>query len=262
MTIRSARLWSAIVTLVAVVAAPLGANADEADAKRLLKAMSDYMESQDKISFEFDAVLEVITVDNQKLALASSGSVALDRPGKIRTHRAGGHADIAMFFDGETVTLFGSDLNIYTEISAPGSIDNLINVLRNDYNRPLPAADLLGDNVYDTLMDGVIDVKDLGSGVVGGVECDYLAFRKEDVDWQIWIAQGDQPYPCKYVITSKDVPFSPQFSIQLRDWQASEDTADDDFSFNNTTDATKVDVKDLQGLGSALPGNFRQGDDE
>jgi hypothetical protein len=58
----------------------------------------------------------------------------------------------------------------------------------------------------------VTDVKDLGSGVIGGVECNHLAFRTPDVDWQIWIAQGDRPYPCLYVITSPKVAGYPQYS--------------------------------------------------
>jgi hypothetical protein len=78
---------------------------------------------------------------------------------------------------------------------------------------------------YDELMSDVIDIKDLGSGVVGAVECDYLAFRKKEVDFQIWIAQGDKPYPCRFSITSRMVPGSPQYSIQLRDWKTSSDAA-------------------------------------
>jgi hypothetical protein len=77
--------------------------------------------------------------------------------------------------------------------------------LREKYNKILPGADLLLSNVYDGLMADVVDAKDLGSGMIGGIECDHLAFRTEDVDWQIWIAQGDRPYPCRYVITTKHV---------------------------------------------------------
>ena len=64
-------------------------------------------------------------------------------------------------------------------------------------------------------MADVIDVKDLGSGVIGGVECDHLAFRTKEVDWQIWIAQGNRPYPCRYVITSSKVAQAP--AIQHHD---------------------------------------------
>jgi hypothetical protein len=58
-------------------------------------------------------------------------------------------------------------------------------------------------------MPQVIDTKDLGSGVIGGVEYDHLAFRTNEVDWQIWIAQGARPYPCRYVSTSKLVDDGP-----------------------------------------------------
>ena len=114
-------------------------------------------------------------------------------------------------------------------------------------------------NTYDELMAGVTDVKDLGSGVIGGVECDYLAFRKEKVDWQIWITQGANPHPCRYAIASKDIPHSPEYSIQIRDWKTGSAVASDDFVFNNSTNAKKVELKDLKGM-SPLPDNFKRGD--
>ena len=43
--------------------------------KQMLKAMSDYMASEKAISFDYDDGLEVVTKDDQKLALLSSGSV-------------------------------------------------------------------------------------------------------------------------------------------------------------------------------------------
>jgi hypothetical protein len=258
MRISLVSISAAALSLIVGLGAPSGAKADEADAKKLLKAMSDYMASQEAISFDFDAVLEVITADDQKLALASSGDVTLNRPGKIRATRAGGHADIEMLFDGKTLTLFGNNANLYTQIDVPGTVDNLVDVLRKEYDRPLPAADLLMSNVYGELMDGVTDVKDLGSGVIGGVECDYLAFRSKKVDWQIWIAQGANPHPCRYVITSKDIPHSPEYSIQIRDWKTGSAVASDDFGFKNSTKAKKVDVKDLKGM-SPFPEHFKRG---
>jgi hypothetical protein len=140
----------------------------------------------------------------------------------------------------------------------PAKIDNLVDVLREKYNRPLPAADLLMSNSYDELMADVTDVKDLGSGVINGVECDYLAFRKKKIDFQIRIAQGVRPYPCRYAITSKDIPLSPQYSIQISDWKTGAEVAADDFGFKNATKAKKVDVKDLKGM-SALPDHFKKG---
>jgi hypothetical protein len=241
----------AALALTGLLVPSLNANAAEAEAKQILKAMSDYVGAQKTISFDFDASLEVVTNDEQKLSLASSGSVALSRPGSIRATRAGGHADIEILYDGGTITLFGKRTNLYTQIPLAGTLDK-----REKYKRPLPAADLVLANSYDALMEDVIDVKDLGSGVINGVECDYLAFRKEALDFQIWIAQGDQPYPCRYTVTSRDIPHSPQYTIQVRNWKAGESVVTDDFSFNNATNAKKVDIEDLKGM-SVLPDHFK-----
>jgi len=236
----------------------MGASADEADAKRLLKGMSDYLAAQQAISFEYDAILEVITKDGQKLALASSGAAVLNRPDKIRATRSGGHADVEMSFDGKTLTVLGKNLNIYAQQEVPGTVDNLVDELRKQ-NRPLPAADLLLSDPYKALMLDVVDVKDLGSGVIGGVECNYLAFRAKEVDWQIWIAQGERPYPCRYVISSTFMDGEPQYSIQIRDWKAGDEVAATDFTFKNPTDAKKVDLKNLKGT-DALPAHFKLGE--
>lgn len=253
-----AYISAAAIALIVVLGVPSGARADESDARRLLKAMSDYMMQQKAISFGFDATLEVVTKDEQKLALASSGTVTLNRPDKIRATRSGGFADVEMLFDGKTLTLFGKSSNLYAQIDVPGTLDHLVDELMDKYNKPLPAADLLMSNVYDELMRDVVDTKDLGSGVIDGVECDFLAFRTKEVDWQIWIAQGDRPYPCRYVITSKLIANGPQYSIQIRDWKTGDEVASDDFGFKNPTNAEKIDLNDLQDT-NELPKHFVTG---
>ena len=254
-----AGISAASLSLVIGLGAPSVASADEADAKNLLKAMSDYMAAQDAISFGYDATLEVVTKDDQKLALASSGTATLNRPDKIRASRSGGFADVEMLFDGKTLTLLGKTANLYTQIDVPGSIDHLVDELRDTYGRPLPAADLLMSNAYDELMLDVVDTKDLGSGVIDGVECDFLAFRTEEVDWQIWIAQGEHPYPCRYVITSKKIAGGPQYTIQIRDWKTGSDVASDDFAFAAPANAEKIAPEDLKDRMSEFPAHFAMG---
>ena len=131
----------------------------------------------------------------------------------------GGFANIEMVFDGKTLTLLGKNANLYAQIEAPGTIDQLVDVLRDKYHRPVPAADLLMADPYKELMPDVTDAKDLGSGVIRGTECDHLAFRTKEVDWQIWIAQGARPYPCRYVITSKKVTGWPQYTLDIWGWK-------------------------------------------
>jgi len=237
---------------------PSASVAGETEARSLFKAMSDYMATQTAISFNYDSTLEVVTKDGQKLGLASSGAVMLSRPDKLRATRTGGFADVEMVFDGTTLSLLGKNVNAYAQIESTGSIDQLIDTMRDTYDRPLPAADLLLANVNDALMPLVTDVKDLGSGVIGGVECDHLAFRAAEVDWQIWIAHGDKPYPCRYVITSSQIAGSPQYSIDVSDWKSGSEVAAADFTFTPPADAKKMGPDEIPDF-DELPSNFQPG---
>jgi hypothetical protein len=232
--------------------------ADEADGKKLMKAMSNYLASQKTISFAYDANLEVVTPEHQKILFASSGTMKMARPDKLRVTRHGGFSDVEMVFDGKTATLFEKDANLYAQTEVPGTIAQLVDELRDKLHRPLPGADLLLPDVYGALMDGVTDVKDLGSGVIGGTECDHLAFRAKEVDWQIWIAQGEHPYPRRYIITATQVDQGPQYSIQISNWKSAADALKADYTFKNTTNAKKVALSNLKDT-DELPDNLVKG---
>ena len=255
--------WLAAValSLIVVLGTSEGVRADEADAKRMLKAMSDYMAAQKSSS-----ICNTMPPSRSSPKMSRNSRwrvrarVTLNRPDKILVTRAGGFADIEMSFDGKTLTLLGKKPQpVQPGSRCPGPSTTWSTNRRNTYHRPLPAADLLLSNPYDELMLDVVDIKDLGSGVVGGIECDYLAFRTNDVDWQIWIAQGEHPYPCRYVITSKLVTGGPQYTIQIRDWKTGGEVPETDFGFKNATHADKVELKDLKGT-DALPDHFMKGD--
>lgn len=252
----SAKTW--IILLIAALAGTAGISAgraDEADAKRLFRAMSDYLGTQQAISFDYDVSLELVSTQQQKVALASSGTATLDRPDKIHLTRRGGFANVEMVFDGKTLTLLGKNTNLYTQVQAPGTIDQLVDVLRDKYHRPLPAADLLMSNPYNELMPEVNDVKDLGSGVIRGMECDHLAFRTKDVDWQIWIAQGAHPYPCRYVITSKKVTGFPEYTLDIWAWKTGSEVASDSFTLAIPAGAKKLAPSQVPELND-IPGIF------
>ncbi|MCP4385778.1 MAG: DUF2092 domain-containing protein [Hyphomicrobiales bacterium] len=226
------------------------------NAKMMVKAMSDYLGASNAIKFDFNASLEVVTTQDQKLALTSSGEILIERSGKLYANRHGGFANVEMVYDGQMLSVLGKDRNAYVQAEMTGTLDELINALRDDYGLPLPGADLLLSNVYDELMPEVIDIRDLGSGVINGKECDHLAFRTDQVDWQLWIAQGDEPHPCRYTITTRAVEGLPQYTIELSNWQAGAEMVTDRFTFNVPEGATKLEPGDLNDF-DELPPNMR-----
>jgi hypothetical protein len=237
---------AAALVLAALVFAAPAARAQ--DAAKILKAMTDYVSSQKTISVTYDTDIEVLTGDLQKIQFASSGQTLLSRPDKFRASRIGGYADVELVFDGKTLTVLGKNLNAFTQVDAPGSIDQLIGRLRSELSVALPGADLLLSKAYDELMADVIDAKHIGRGVIDGIECEHLAFRDDDTDWQIWIEIGARPIPRKYVITSKSVTGAPQYTLRVKDWKTDVQVAADAFAFKPPADAKKVDVSALSNI--------------
>ena len=56
--------------------------AQGSDAKAILKAMSDYVNSQKTIELTFDSDIEIITPQMEKIQFTNSGEVLLNRPNK------------------------------------------------------------------------------------------------------------------------------------------------------------------------------------
>jgi hypothetical protein len=230
---------SATAASIAVlsIAATQVARAD--DPAKILKGMTDYLAGQKSLSAKFDSDIEVVTPELQKIQFTSSGEMKMNRPDKLRIRRTGGYADVELVYDGKTVSLYGNNAKSYVQADLPGSIDQMIDTLQSRSGAGLPGADLLLSNSYDQLMANVIEGRHIGQGVVDGVECEHLAFRGEETDWQIWIEPGAKPVPRKWVITSKTITGAPQYTLKIRDWKT-DANADGDFAFKPPADATKV----------------------
>jgi len=219
------------------IATTNGARAD--DPAKVLKTMADYLAGQKSLSAKFDSDIEVITPELQKIQFTSSGELKMNRPDKLRIRRTGGYADVELVYDGKTVSLYGNNAKSYVQTDMAGTIDQMIGTLQSRSGAGMPGADLLLSNSYDELMANVLEGRHIGQGVVDGVECEHLAFRGADTDWQIWIETGAKPVPRKYVITSKTIAGAPQYTLTVRDWKT-DANPDADFSFKAPADATKV----------------------
>jgi hypothetical protein len=252
--------YIALVALVSatIIFAPPHARAADDDAGKILKAMSDYLAKQSNISAAFDTDVEVITPELQKIQFASSGAMQLSRPDKLHARRTGGYSDVELFFDGKTLSVYGRNINSFVQMDAAGSIDKLIDLLRAK-GVAVPGADLLVSNVYETLMADVIDAKHIGRGVVDGIECEHLAFRNQDTDWQLWVEVGANPIPRKFVITSKAVAAAPQYTLIVKEWKTDVQADPATFAFKPPEGATKVGLDALENLDEIPPGTPAKG---
>jgi hypothetical protein len=234
------------------------ASAENGDAEKLLKGMADYVSSQKTLAVTYDSDIEVITSKLQKIQFTSSGQVQLSRPDKLRATRTGGYRDVEIVFDGKMLTVNNKDDKDYAQIEAAGTAEELIDVLREQHGVVAPGADLLLTNAFNVMMTDVVEAAVIGKGVIDGVECDHLAFRNLDTDWQIWIESGAKPIPRKYVITSKGIGEAPQYTLRIKDWKT--DVPADAFAFKPDPAFKKIALGDLSDIDEVPQGISKTGD--
>ena len=70
--------------------------------------------------------------------------------------------------------------------------------------------------------------------------------------WQIWIKDGDQPLPVKYVITNKWMTGAPDYSLEISDWNVSPELAETTFTFTPPAGAKKLSAMVLDEVGQII----------
>jgi len=240
--------WLALVFSLPAVPA-IAADAINPDADEILRGMSKFLGATKAFSVSVDASIEVVTKEGQKLQMANSGSLVVERPSRVYMTRHGKFADTEAFYDGKKLTFYGKNMNAYLQRDVAGSIDDALGALERDMGIPAPAGDLLLANPYPALTSGITGSGYYGVEYVGGVPSHHLAFRTAVVDWQLWVKAEGDPLPMKYVITTKGVEGSPQFSVQFGNWNLKPKIAANRFSFAAPKGAKKLDKLPLDEIG-------------
>jgi hypothetical protein len=214
---------------------PWGASAQPAGvdpkADAVLKSMTTYLSAQKQFSAVTENSLELVTTAGQKIQFSSPVTVTVVRPNKLHAERRGDIVDQSFYYDGKSLTLLNPGTKQYATVAAPPTLDAMFDFARTTLDLVVPGADLIDTRNYERLMDGVTSGVYVGMAVLGGQRCHHIAYRGAVVDWQLWVREGNRPLPCRYVITSKDVAGSPQFTIQIVKWDGAPKVAASRFTF-------------------------------
>ena len=205
----------------------------------LLKKMSDYMSGLKSFSADAYVFDEQIMGDGFKLSVLRSGSFKVQRPNRLHITRKGMVQDQEVFFDGQHLVVYGKRLGMSIELSVAGDVDAALDAATQTFGAELPARDLISTDAYTPLMEPVEESAFLGTVEIGDVTCRQLAFRTDEVDWQLWVEEGDRPLPCRYTITSKWTYGAPQYTVTFSNWQVNPKFAVGDFKFM-APEGTKV----------------------
>lgn len=241
------RNWQRLVLAFAVsllLSAPVAAAEDDPDidpkAAQVLKEMSDYLGNLSQFSFRSTNAVDVILENGQKITLFTSSRSLLRRPDRLMSERLGEKDQLQLFYDGQTVTLLDLNSGHYAQREFGGDLYEMLDYLRDNLEIELPAADLLYSDTYEGLMETAEAAIYIGTVELDGVLCHHLAFRAEDVDWQLWVEVGERPLPRRYAVVSKWIRGSPEFTVLLQEWETTTTLSDSMFRFKAPQGAKKI----------------------
>jgi hypothetical protein len=210
------------------------------EADQLLRHMSDFLGKKKHFSVKVDATTEEVLKSGAKAQVQSAGMVYVKRPDELRIDKTGDDGSSQIVSNGKTFTIYSQRQNKYYTTTASPTLDATLSKVQDSSNVDLPGADLLFEDTYKELMEDTVSGESLGASVVQGVPTHHLVFQGREVDWQIWIEDGPQPLPRKYVITSKKIDGAPEYSVLLSDWKLEPKVEANWFEFKPPAGATPV----------------------
>lgn len=238
--IRHAALGLLLAGMLPTAASPETAGVDPA-AEKLLKSATTFLAGQKRLSVDTRSTIEVVLDSGQKIQFDNAARMTLQRPNKFRAERVGDLVNQVFYYDGKSFTLHNPDDGFYATVAAPPTIEETMDFARDSLDIVAPAGDFLYSNAFDILMQGATSGFIVGKAVIEGVRCDHLAFRNADVDFQVWIQEGNRPLPRKLVITSRDVAGAPQFEVRMTKWDLAPKIAPQLFDFTAPKKARRID---------------------
>jgi hypothetical protein len=227
--------------LVGVPTPSPAASEQDERAMTILKRSTSFLSQTQRFSVMVDSGFDVVQASGQKIEFGETRKIVIRRPDHARidiTKRDGGAS--GFIFDGQEIAVFNTRENVYATTAKPGTLDAAIAYFIEDLDMRFPLAEMLSSTFAEALPAKVHASAYVEMASIANVPCDHLAFRGDQADLQMWIAQGDEPLPWRMVITYKNAPGQPQFWAQFSDWSVSPDVPDALFVFTPPAGAARI----------------------
>ena len=201
-------------------------------AGELLAGMAKYLAGLPGFEVELVGSYDAVQASGQKIEFSEVRAVAVARPDRLRVEqlRSDGAEDLIVF-DGKTMHVFDGENGVFAQAPQPGSLDDAVVYFVRELGMRLPLAALLSTRFPAELDRRVRTVDYVEYTEILPVPSHHIAGRTGTVDFQVWIADGNQPLPLRIVITYVNEPGQPQFRAQFLDWKAAPPADASLFSF-------------------------------
>jgi len=204
-----------------------------------LNRMSDYLKTLKSFRINTEVSKDELVDTNMKIQKSASNEITVQSPDRLYAHVVADEQDLQFFYDGKTLTLYNAPDKVYASVEAPPTVSRTLDAIRVRYGIVFPLADFIQMSAQENLLQNITTAGYIGPSRIDGVECDHIAVRQPDVDWQVWIQKGEAALPLKVVITTKSQPTQPQFIAKLK-WDTTATIDSDLFTFTPPDDAVRI----------------------
>ena len=211
-----------------------------------LKKMSQYLMSLQTLQINAATSIDMVTADGQRIQFDGTTDYMVKRPGfVIRFVSDAKSRDF--YYDGKQFTLYAPNLGYYATVAAPATNREVLDKIYEKYGIRLPLEDLFRWNdVGNERAKSLKSAMMVGPVTLDGFKTTHYAFREPQVDWEVWIQDGDQPLPRKFSIVDRTDPAHPTFTTRLK-WTVNPSLKDSDFTFTPGPDAKKIQLATFKG---------------
>jgi hypothetical protein len=212
-------------------------------ANQLLQDLGRHIDAAEEFTFQAEIEVDEVSPQGQKIQYTNLIKVAVHQPNRLFATREGDLDNRSLWFDGDRFTLLERDLNHYLSVDTPNTLAEAVPFLK-DRGVILPLSDFVTGDFYRGVTANVRTGDYLGLHQVRGELCHHLAFTQDNIDWQIWVEEGNgnEVVPCKLIITYKNLPEAPQYTAYFSDWNFAPQLPDHLFQFVAPTGATEIEL--------------------
>ncbi|MBE9204853.1 DUF2092 domain-containing protein [Synechocystis salina LEGE 06099] len=215
---------------------------------QLVDQVCDFIQSEKSFSVDmaitYDEPLEI----GSKVQYSANQKLLVAKPNRLRSDYVGDERVTSFYYDGKNFTLQAPNLGFYNTKPAPDTLDGVLDQVDSKYGITLPMSNLFASDPCGDLKAETRDSFFVGNNLVGNEETYQVLLQGENRDFQMWISQEDQPVLKKAIITYKDLPGEPQYTVVFSNWNFKPELPSNGFTFTPAEDDIMVDFIPLDQL--------------
>jgi len=211
----------------------------DSDPNSSLISMAKTIASAKQFSVVMDMSYDVVQKSGQKIQLSERRQVAISRPDSLRAdiQKSNGNRG-RVVFDGQTITLFNSKENVYSQTPHKGDVNSAIRYAVSKLGMRIPLARMLVTTFPQEIESLSSNIDYIEQNTLGKIATDHISGQTNDVDYQVWISE--KKLPQRILITYKNALGQPQFQAVFSDWDLTTNIPDSDFNFTPPKNAEKI----------------------